>query len=130
MSDKPVVSSNKSNDVKSILDRWAYYVGLKQPPTPFYGGSFYDQNFNLIYIKEVIYHDPATIVFWSDGTKTTAKCQAPDVYDPEKGVMMCTLKKLMGTERAVATVQDWGEPEKGQSRKTLADVRAAHKQKR
>ena len=39
-------------------------------------------------IKNVIFNDPATIVFWEDGTKTVVKCQDGDEFDPEKGLAM------------------------------------------
>jgi hypothetical protein len=47
-------------------------------------------------IKDVIFNDPATIVFWSDGTKTVVKCQEDDIYDPEKGLAMAISKKVLG----------------------------------
>ena len=47
---------------------------------------------------DVIFNDPATIVFWSDGTKTVVKCQAGegDIYNPEAGLAMCYMKKALG----------------------------------
>lgn len=51
---------------------------------------------NEIRIKEVIFSGPATIVFWSDGTKTVVKCTEGDKMDYEIGIAMCTLKKLLG----------------------------------
>ena len=47
-------------------------------------------------IKNVIYNDPATIVFWTDGSKTVVKCGERDTYDPEKGLAMCIVKKIYG----------------------------------
>lgn len=47
-------------------------------------------------IKKVIYNDPATIIFWSDGTKTIVKCMADEDYDPEKGFMAAVTKKVFG----------------------------------
>lgn len=47
-------------------------------------------------IKRVIFNNPATIVFWSDGTKTVVKCDERDKYDPEKGLAMAIAKKSMG----------------------------------
>ena len=47
-------------------------------------------------IKKVIFNDPATIVMWSDGTKTVVKCQEGDTFDPEKGLAMCVVKKMFG----------------------------------
>lgn len=48
--------------------------------------------------KKVIFNDPATIVFWSDGTKTVVKCQPGDTYDPEKGLAMCFAKKALSNK--------------------------------
>ena len=49
-------------------------------------------------IEKVIFNDPATIVFWKDGTKTVVKCQDGDVYDKEKGLAMCVAKKFFGNK--------------------------------
>ena len=49
-------------------------------------------------IKDVIFNDPATIVFWSDNTKTVVKCGDGDIYDPEKGLAMAIAKKALGNE--------------------------------
>lgn len=46
-------------------------------------------------IKKVIFSDPATIVLWSDGTKTVVKTQNGDPYDPEKGLAMACMKKML-----------------------------------
>lgn len=43
----------------------------------------------------VIFNDPATIVFWNDGTKTVVKCQ-DEPFDSEKGLAMAITKKTMG----------------------------------
>lgn len=47
-------------------------------------------------IKKVIFHKPATIVYWEDGTKTVVKCTKGDVYNYEMGIAMCMLKKIFG----------------------------------
>lgn len=49
-------------------------------------------------IKDVIYNDPATIVFWMDGTKTVVKCDERDFYDAEKGLAMAISKKALGNK--------------------------------
>jgi len=46
-------------------------------------------------IKRVIFSDPATIVFWADGTKTVVKAHNED-FDPEKGLAMAVCKRLYG----------------------------------
>lgn len=42
-------------------------------------------------IKKVIFNDPATIVLWSDGTKTVVKA-VNEPFDPEKGLAMAISK--------------------------------------
>lgn len=49
-------------------------------------------------ITKVIFADPATIIFWSDGTKTVVKCEETDIYDKEKGLAMAISKKSMGNK--------------------------------
>ena len=47
-------------------------------------------------IKDVIFSDPATVVFWSDGTKTVVKTRGGEKYDKEKGLAMAIIKKITG----------------------------------
>ena len=49
-------------------------------------------------IKKVIFNCPATIVFWSDGSKTVVKCGENDFYDHEKGLAMCIVKRFLGNK--------------------------------
>ena len=56
--------------------------------------SIYGIKKDFISIKKVIFNDPATIVYWKDGTKTIVKCQKGDTYDKEKGLALCFMKKL------------------------------------
>ena len=49
-------------------------------------------------IKNVIFNAPATIVLWTDGTKTVVKCQEGDTYDREKGLALCIAKKYLGNK--------------------------------
>ena len=64
--------------------------------------AFYDEMHvlgrNKCTIKEVIFNDPATIVIWSDGTKTVVKCQPGDVYSKETGLALCIAKKYLGNK--------------------------------
>lgn len=48
-------------------------------------------------IKEVIFHDPATIVFWRDGTKTVVKAHN-EKFDKEKGLLAAIAKKVYGNK--------------------------------
>lgn len=53
--------------------------------------------YNRLTIKDVIFNDPATIVFWTDGTKTVVKAQDEE-FDPEKGLTMAITKKFFGNK--------------------------------
>ena len=53
------------------------------------------KNASYTKIKRVIFSDPATIVFWEDGTKTVVKAHNED-FDPEKGLAMAVCKRLYG----------------------------------
>ena len=57
-------------------------------------------------IKKVIFNDPATIVFWSDNTKTVVKAQDLDDFDPEKGMAMAIAKKFLGTNESGSNYYD------------------------
>lgn len=48
-------------------------------------------------IERVIFHDPATIVFWSDGTKTVVKAHN-EKFDKEKGLLAAIAKKVYGNK--------------------------------
>ena len=57
-------------------------------------------------IKKVIFNNPATIVFWADGTKTVVKCQEGDYYDEEAGLAMAIAKKALGNNGSYYKVFD------------------------
>lgn len=50
-------------------------------------------NMTAASIKNVIFNPPATIVFWTDGSKTVVKCNAKEEFDPEKGMAMAIAKR-------------------------------------
>lgn len=49
-------------------------------------------------IENVIFNDPATIVFWLDGSKTVVKCQPGDTFSKELGLAMAICKKVYGNK--------------------------------
>ena len=65
-------------------------------------------------IKKVVFNNPATIVFWEDGTKTIVKTRPlkknqklninsnknnnVECFDKEKGLAMAIVKKVMGNK--------------------------------
>lgn len=79
----------------------------KEYKEPIYGGAYYDEDGELIYIKKVIYSKPAVIIMWSDGTKTRSTCSKEDVWNPELGLSLGVLKKTMGQEFVNKLFRDW-----------------------
>lgn len=55
-------------------------------------------------IKNVIFNNPATIVFWTDGTKTVVKCMEGYEYDEYTGFMAAVCKKAFGSSSAVRKI--------------------------
>lgn len=47
-------------------------------------------------IKNCWFGTDTTTILWTDGTKTTVKCQDGDSLDDEKGVLACIAKKAYG----------------------------------
>ena len=118
-----IVKNSKVDGEKFVVEAFDYnslHVGLKRiyanncvsprilwedpeyvvPITPDEGNSYciHDTaNSSRMNIKKVIFNNPATIVFWSDGSKTVVKSYLDD-YDPEKGLAMAIAKKSLGNE--------------------------------
>lgn len=59
---------------------------------------------------KILIQSTATIIWWSDGTKTIVKCQKGDKMDPEKGIAMCVMKKFMGTNETHSNYLDFAKP--------------------
>lgn len=63
-------------------------------------------------IRKVIFNNPATIVLWSDGTKTVVKCGPDDIFDKEKGLAMAIVKKMAGNDSRFHKVfKKWCKPD-------------------
>lgn len=81
------------------IDAFLYYVkGSNKSPSANKEAaerSYYMHYDIRRFIKKVKFNPPATIVFWTDNTKTVVKCKGED-YDPEKGLAMCICKKVLG----------------------------------
>lgn len=55
-------------------------------------------NYNDMKIQKVIFNRPATIILWTDGSKTIVKCAEDEVYDAEKGFAIAVCKKVFGSD--------------------------------
>lgn len=84
---------------------------------------------NAAVIKNVIFASPATIVYWSDGSKTVVKCSEKDVFDPEKGLAMAIAKRCGGNKgNYYKEIQNWVEKSgKKYPGKTATQKKAAPK---
>lgn len=67
--------------------------------------------YNTFEVKDILVNGPATIVFWEDGTKTVVKYDSEDLYDTEKAVAMCFMKKALGS-RSMNKLFDLAEDRK------------------
>lgn len=106
------------NDVATTSRTWdnSSVLACKKFLNSLYGSGAFDVNVasrSPINIVDVIFHDPATIVFWSDCTKTVVKCQPGDKFDPEKGLAMAIVKKMTGNTGSYCNVfKRWIKEEK------------------
>lgn len=74
-------------DVSNTVDIY------KQLANSFYGLK--PKNMYLPKIKNVVISEPYTTIMWKDGSKTQVKCMDGDQFNPEHGLAMAVLKKLM-----------------------------------
>lgn len=71
---------------------------------------------DTVKIKNVIFNPPATIVFWTDGTKTVVKTQNGEEFDPEKGLAMAYFKKMHGNKgHYFEEIKKWTEKYENQN---------------
>ena len=85
-----------SKDKEERIETEMYMRHLLPPESMF---STYKRKVEYPTINYVLFNDPATIVFWNDGTKTVVKCDKNEEYDPEKGMAMAVAKKFLGTSK-------------------------------
>lgn len=79
--------------------------------------------------KEIIYHDAATIVYWTDGTKTIVKCNENDEYSEYSGFVAAVAKKMYGGANAInrlidskKTIRGNGLGQPFRSKKTFEEI--------
>jgi hypothetical protein len=122
-------------------------IGQEKSYVPKFGGEFNMQTnkdgsvkVGRYWITRVIHNNPATIVFWSDGTKTVARTQNGDPYDPTAGLLVCVMKKMIGNDQTQKLLNDWAAceieeygPMFGEDYVytdiTMKDVRKKHREK-
>jgi hypothetical protein len=100
--------------VKRITDNTIYglsIVGDIPVNHPDYVTASLVPSVQPFFIKNVIFNDPATIVFWADGTKTVVKA-VDEPFDKEKGLAMAICKKIFGNKGNYFNhIKKWTEKE-------------------
>ena len=89
-------------DDSDIITKWGDWeadmiadtIVTKEIVKTLFGDNKKDNNSEELDLEDIIINPPATIVKWDDGTKTVVKCQNGDVYDAEKGIALCFMKKM------------------------------------
>lgn len=59
-------------------------------------GNVLEEIMKYFGIEKVIFNDPVTVVYWTDGVKTVVRCQDGDAYDERTGLLLCCAKRLFG----------------------------------
>ena len=73
-------------------------------------------------IDRVVFNDPATIVFWEDGTKTVVKCAKDQTFERYAGFIAACAKKMFGsTSRAKAIMEEnaYDQPPKAKKERAV-----------
>ena len=84
--DKPFIEFKNGEEIKCH----------KHPKRTFWGNHIPYKTY--LQPERIIFNEPATIVFWEDGTKTIVKAMENDEYDPEVGFAMAYCKKIFGSD--------------------------------
>lgn len=91
------------------------------------GEDFEDDDFappmwGIPAIEHIIFNEPATIVFWDDGTKTVVKCMDGEKFERYAGFIAACAKKMFGsTSRAKAIMEEcaYDQPKPEKKKKDL-----------
>lgn len=77
-------------------------------PEPIFGGAYHCPCCGeLIHIEKVIYSKPAVIILWSDGTRTRSTCDKDDIWNPDLGLTLGVMKKVLGQTFVNKLFRDW-----------------------
>lgn len=63
-----------------------------------------DKKNGKLEIKRIIFNEPATIIFWSDGEKTVVKAAEGDEYNPYYGFCCAVTKRIFGNNSVIKKV--------------------------
>lgn len=92
------ISVNTPTPWESVYSANSYLIAARGSGKTRYFQDWLFNQYLCIRPTKVIFHDPATIVFWNDCTKTVVKCQEGDTYSKEMGLALCFSKKMLGNQ--------------------------------
>lgn len=86
----------ETNNVDKIIDEFLDFLDCLIADEDAEENETEDDEEPKLDFERIEFHDPATIVFWNDDTKTVVKARHGDKFDKEKGLAMAITKKVMG----------------------------------
>lgn len=132
------ITDNGERHLEWYMPERYNYKGFLVGENSNYGGTMYHMEgrrrfepMEKTYITKVLYNNPATVVFWSDGTKTRNVCPQNTLYNPDAGLAFCVLKKFMGGDEMAKLFKDWELADYREDKNhwvELKDVRKKHKE--
>lgn len=141
---------NTNKDVKVILDAMGFTKFATKNGDKY---TLRTGTFRIVpKIKDVKFNNPATIVWWADGTKTVVTCmdniakvmvkdkdgndvivskpRPADTYDKYIGLAMCVAKKALGNKANFNTeISKWIRYDEKRTKKFIDETEAAERAK-
>lgn len=123
------IKDSKATQEKEANNKEEKNMGQKDTTFSEFCRRLYWGQINVAKVKptKVLVQGTATIIWWSDGTKTVVKCQKGDKMDPEKGIAMCVMKKFMGTNETHSNYLDFAKDAIAEYEKQQAAEKAKKK---
>lgn len=91
-------SMEEYETMKEYLKKGYHLMPIRTGKGSWIAQAPHDVGKRILDIDKVIFSNPATIVFWTDGEKTVVKAQNGEPYDPEKGLAMAISKRALGNK--------------------------------
>lgn len=126
--DNKVMTLTEFNEfIKETNNKEEKNLGPKDTTFAEYCRRIYWGTITPVKPTKILIQGTATIIWWSDGTKTIVKCQKGDKMDPEKGIAMCVMKKFMGTNETHSNYLDFAKDAIAEYEKKQAAEKAKKK---
>jgi len=65
------------------------------------------KSYSELKVSKVIYNNPATIVYFSDGSKSVVKLHPEDTFNETTGLLMAISKRLLGSKNLHRALKDF-----------------------